>query len=51
MIKSQKIKVPKSKGFPAVEKEVVFLIGRGENCQCSDCPVLYGGDCPYDELT
>lgn len=29
-------------------KEVVFLRGRGENCECSDCPVLYGGDCPYD---
>lgn len=26
-------------------KEVVFLIGRGENCTCADCPVLYGGEC------
>lgn len=24
--------------------------GRGENCQCSDCPVLYGDDCPYDDV-
>lgn len=32
-----------------IEKEVMFLIGRGENCQCSDCPVLYGMDCPYDK--
>ena len=31
-------------------KEVVFLIGRGKYCQCSDCPVLYGGDCPFDSL-
>lgn len=31
------------------KKEVVFLIGRGDNCQCSDCPVLYGGECPFDE--
>lgn len=27
-------------------KEVVFLIGRGENCSCYDCPVLYGDECP-----
>lgn len=32
-----------------ITKEVTFLIGRGENCQCGDCPVLYGGDCPYDK--
>ena len=28
-----------------VTKDVMFLIGRGENCECSDCPVLYGGEC------
>lgn len=32
-----------------ITKEVVFMIGRGQNCQCYDCPILYGGDCPYDE--
>lgn len=32
-----------------IVKEVVFMIGQGENCQCSDCPVLYGGDCPFDD--
>ena len=31
-----------------LERDVTFLIGRGENCQCSDCPVLYGGECPFD---
>lgn len=31
-----------------ITKEVFFLRGQGENCQCSDCPVLYGGDCPFD---
>lgn len=35
-------------GKRTIEKEVVFLIGRGENCKCSDCLVLYGGDCPFD---
>lgn len=30
-------------------KEVIILIGRGVNCKCADCPVLYGGECPYDE--
>lgn len=29
-------------------KEVVFLIGRGRYCRCSDCEVLYGGKCPFD---
>ena len=33
-----------------ITKEVVFMIGRGQNCQCSDCPVLYGGDCPFDDV-
>lgn len=28
-----------------ITKKVTFLIGRGENCTCSDCPVLYGGKC------
>lgn len=28
-----------------VIKKVTFLLGRGENCTCSDCPVLYGGEC------
>ncbi len=27
-------------------KEVVGVIGRGKNCTCSDCPVLYGAECP-----
>lgn len=31
-----------------ITKEIVFMQGRGENCQCSDCEVLYGGECPYD---
>lgn len=31
-------------------KEVIFMVGRGENCQCADCPVLYGGECPYDKV-
>lgn len=44
MATTDNIKVKKIKG-----KEVIFLIGRGENCQCDDCPVLYGGECPYDE--
>lgn len=26
-------------------KAIAFLIGRGENCTCGDCPVLYGGEC------
>lgn len=25
--------------------EIHVLIGRGNNCSCSDCSVLYGGDC------
>jgi hypothetical protein len=45
---TKKIKVPAKMGMPAVEKEVIFLIGQGENCRCSDCPVLYGGECPFD---
>lgn len=32
-----------------ITKEVLFMRGRGENCRCLDCPVLYGGDCPYDD--
>ena len=28
-----------------ITKEVVFLAGRGIGCTCSDCPVLYGGEC------
>ena len=32
-----------------IEKEVIFIRGQGKNCQCSDCPVLYGGDCPFDD--
>ena len=46
---TKKIVVKKTKHLPRIEKEVTFLMGRGENCQCSDCPVLYGGDCYFDE--
>lgn len=28
------------------KKEIGILIGRGENCTCPDCPVLYGDECP-----
>ena len=28
-----------------ITKEVVFFLGRGIGCSCSDCPVLYGGEC------
>ena len=28
------------------KKSVAILIGRGENCTCADCPVLYGDTCP-----
>jgi len=46
---TKKIVIKKTKHSPRIEKEVTFLMGRGENCQCSDCPVLYGGDCYFDE--
>ena len=46
---TKKIVVKKTKHSPKIVKEVTFLMGRGENCQCSDCPVLYGGDCYFDE--
>lgn len=29
-----------------MKKEIGILIGRGKNCSCVDCPVLYGGTCP-----
>ncbi len=45
----ERITVPAGEGFPKITKDVIFMVGRGENCQCYDCPVLYGGDCPYDE--
>lgn len=32
-----------------IEKEVLFFRGKGQNCQCYDCEVLYGGDCPFDD--
>lgn len=25
---------------------IAIMVGRSENCECSDCPVLYGADCP-----
>ena len=31
-------------------KPVIFFRCKGKNCRCSDCPVLYGGDCPYDSV-
>lgn len=46
--KKIKVKMPKFLGGKTVVKEVIFLSGRGKNCECYDCPVLYGGDCPYD---
>lgn len=48
---TKKIVVKKTKHSPRIVKEVTFLIGRGKNCKCSDCPVLYGDDCPYDTVT
>lgn len=31
-------------------KQIAVLIGRGQNCQCVDCPVLYGYEaCPFDK--
>lgn len=33
--------------------EIHFLRGRGDNCTCHDCSVLYGGTCyttPYNNL-
>ena len=30
--------------------KVGILIGRGDFCECDDCPVLYGDTCPFDEL-
>lgn len=47
-VKKVNVRANKKLGMPALEKEVVFLFGQGENCKCSDCPVLYGGDCPFD---
>lgn len=47
-IKQVKAKLSKFLGGKTVIKEVVFLTGRGKNCKCYDCPVLYGGECPYD---
>ena len=32
-------------------REFIALIGRGENCTCSDCPVLYGETCPTSKPT
>lgn len=26
--------------------KIAILIGRGSNCTCPDCPVLYGWKCP-----
>lgn len=28
-----------------ITKDITFLVGRGIGCTCSDCPVLYGGEC------
>jgi len=28
-----------------ITKEVVFFAGRGIGCTCTDCLVLYGGEC------
>lgn len=38
----------KFRAWDGNKKEIGILIGSGENCQCDDCPVLYGDDCPYD---
>ena len=43
---TKKVVVRAGHGFPRIEKEVTFLIGRGEHCTCGDCPVLYGETCP-----
>ncbi len=39
------------KTFTHKHKEIVALIGRGPNCRCADCPVLYGDTCPSDRKT
>ena len=38
----------KTKKFPRewVGKEIAVLVGRGDECTCADCPVLYGAECP-----
>ena len=50
-METKKIVVRKTKHSPRIVKEVTFLQGRGENCPCSDCPILYGSECPYEHLT
>lgn len=47
-LRIERITVPAKAGLPKVTKDVVLLFGRGKNCECGDCPVLYGGDCPFD---
>lgn len=34
------------KEFKYKGKDITVHETRGENCKCSDCPVLYGMDCP-----
>lgn len=37
--------VPRNKECRFIKKEIGVMFGRGENCTCPDCPVLYGGEC------
>jgi len=31
-------------------KTVITIKGRGDYCECGDCPVLYGDTCPFDDV-